>query len=311
METMEKNSLKERFFSMFEACPALATPATPAASGKEPRSIPMLLTFEDAEKLLSQHPTWHMASTDDERRDLFRRWVHVKEEESRSLRQADRRRLLEHLEEGCPWITVETTWNKASSILQGNPIFDRLTKYDQVDVYDAFMAKVEARAVQSQSVSDEIRQRKERQGRIELRRLLKEHLRGGIIHAKLTWKEYLASEGGQEAADAIRSVETNTGGSRPRDLFMDIIEEAEIAYERDLSRIAAVAKTGPNDAESLRTGVLRECSRRDGSGNDNVGEASIVLFLLEEESRKAERGSSDGDRHHDSGVTLKKQRLGR
>ena len=205
------------------------------------------------------------------------------ERKREEVRQADRRRLLEYLEADCPWISVNTTWKEAIDALEGKTEFARLGKYDQVDVFDAFMAKVEARAVQSQSVDDEIRQRKESQGRNALRKILRQHLKQGKIHAKLTWKEYLASlmEGSEGALAAIRGVEGNASGSRPRDLFMDVIEEAEIVYEKDWPRITAAA-TAAGDADTLRKDL-----------EDDVAEASIRLFLLEQKSREA---SDDGDK---------------
>ncbi len=231
-------------------------------------------TYEDAAASLSADPTWRLVSTDEERVVLFDRWIETKREESR---QADRRRLHEYLEAACPWITVKTTWKQALDALEGKAEFERLGRYDQVDVFDAFMAKVEARAVQSQLVDDEIRQRKERRDRVALRKIFREHLNRGEIHAKLTWKEYLASEAGQSASHAIRGVEGNASGSRPRDLFMDVIEEAEIAYEKDLPRIAAA---GTGDTDALRKAMAGEAA-----------EASIRLFFLERASNEAASGA--------------------
>ena len=209
------------FFAMFGSCPALDV-ANPK--------------FEDAALALAAHPTWSLASVgddvgneDDKRRELFDRWVERRRTEAREVK---RQRLLDHLE-GCQWITVRTTWKEAFDKLERVPEFEELSKYDRVDIFDSFMAKVEARSVQSESVQDEIRKRKESQNRIKLRQILNEHLQRGFIHSKLTWKEYLASEGGKEASEAIRDVEANTAGSRPRDLFMDVIEEAEVDDECD------------------------------------------------------------------------------
>jgi len=108
-------------------------------------------SFEDAAAALSAHPTWRAAATtmtDDERRSLFDRWVEKRREEAR---EAKRRRLMDYLE-ACQWITVRTTWKEACDALYRIPEFEALSKYDQVDVFDTFMAKVEVREVQSQSV---------------------------------------------------------------------------------------------------------------------------------------------------------------
>jgi len=107
-------------------------------------------SFEDAAAALSAHPTWRAAATmtGDERRSLFDRWVEKRREEAQ---EAKRRRLMDYLE-ACQWITVRTTWKEACDALYRIPEFEALSKYDQVDVFDTFMAKVEVRDVQSQSV---------------------------------------------------------------------------------------------------------------------------------------------------------------
>ena len=73
-------------------------------------------------------------------------------------------------------------------------------------------------------VQDEIRRRKEGQNRIRLREMLRDQLREGVIHGKMAYKEWLEGVG-VEMGEAVRRVEGNEGGSRPWEMFMDVVEE--------------------------------------------------------------------------------------
>ena len=238
-------------------------------------------TFDAA--ALSAHPAWKREPTDDARRAAFERWVEKKAEEDRRARK---RAFLDYLE-GCQWITSETTWKDAVDRVEARvPEFEMLSKFDRVDVFDNFMTKMEDRERSANSVREEIRQRKESQGRIALRKIFLEHLRTGAIHAKLTWKEYLTSQEGGEASEAIRSVESNTSGSRPRDLFMDVIEEAEDLYERERPLVAA----SRSENEDSDVNELRKLLK------NSVSESSIRLFVLEEASKRGEGADEEADR---------------
>ena len=75
-------------------------------------------------------------------------------------------------------------------------------------------------------VQDEIRRRKEGQNRTRLREMLRDQLREGVIHGKMAYNEWLEGVGGV-MGEAVRRVEGNEGGSRPWEMFMDVVEEAE------------------------------------------------------------------------------------
>jgi pre-mRNA-processing factor 40 len=256
---------ENKFFSMFDSC-------APVACATDPQ-------FEDARSHLSDHQTWRLASTDEDRQDLFGKWLKKKQEKDRV---AGRAALLEYLE-NCAWLSLETTWGEASDRLQHVPEFAHLSEFDRVDVFAEFMAKVDDRDASAKLVQKEIRLKQESRTRIALRKLFKDQLGQGVIHAKLTWKEYLQFIGSNKI---IRDVEKNTSGSRPRDLFMDVIEEAERLYDAEKSDISTCLKGAKMDPYQIEASpdTVRELK---DSLKGNFSASSLRLFLLEEQSKNS------------------------
>lgn len=263
---------EERFFALLDSCPDLADTSVPK--------------FDDAKRMLSSQQDWNMVSTDEQRYDLFEKWIdrniERKQEEEEALRQERRKALHDYLE-GCSWITLETTWRKAQSMLENVDEYLSLAKFDRIDVFDEFMRKYEEREMSNRDVVEELRIRKERLNRATLRRLFKNHLQQGIIHAKMRWKEFLKQMG---SCEEIKSVEMNLTGSRPKDLFMDTIEEAEIMYEKEKPLIESIIRESPieitdstPDLESFKSHVVAG-----QKNNHDIALASIKLYLLEKQS---------------------------
>lgn len=246
--------------------------------------------FEQARKCLSEDPVWNSISTDKERYELFEKWLdrieERKEAEKEEIRKKHRQAFLEYLE-SCTWVSIATTWKEAEGKLSTVEEFTRLSKSDRIQVFDEFMKKVEERESASRAVKEEIRKRKESQSRIAMRKLLREHFEAAILHAKLCWKEYLGIIGENEV---IKGVENNLTGSRPRDLFMDMIEEAEVAYEHDVPILEECLKNSPVDITTIDfehfNSHLKECKQYD----DISALSSVKLYLLEEQSKAAEAG---------------------
>lgn len=69
----------------------------------------------------------------------------------------------------------------------------------------------------------------ERQNRDKFRQLLQKHRDEGIIAVRLRWKEY---EPHVEDTEEYQAVVKNTTGSRPRELFDDLIIELEDEYDK-------------------------------------------------------------------------------
>lgn len=258
---------------MFDSCSALRSAPVPK--------------FEDAVQNLSSHPLWLTVSNDKERHELFEKWIDWKEEKMQSEkeeeRQKQRRAFAEYLE-GCPWISISTTWRVAREKLHGVKEFEILDKFDGLDVFDEYMKKVEERDSASRAIQEEVRLRKESQNRIFLRKLLREHFDEGLIHARMCWREYLANIGDR---DEIKAVENNLTGSRPKDLYLDLVEEAERLYEQDKPLIEACFQRETSieiKQDSPTYQELRDFVMKCEEGSEIAAQSSIKLYLLEVQS---------------------------
>lgn len=282
---------EERFFALLDSCPDLVDTSVPK--------------FDDAKKMLSSQSDWNMVSTDEQRYDLFEKWIdrntERKQEEEEMLRQEKRQALHDYLE-GCSWITLETTWRKAQSMLENVDEYRSLAKFDRIEIFDEFMRKYEEREMSNRGVMEELRIRKERLNRATLRRVFKNHLQQGTIHGKLRWKEFLKQ---LESGEEIKAVEMNLTGSRPKDLFMDTIEEAEIMYEKEKPLIESKLQESPieitestPDLESFRTHI--EGNRK---SNHGIALASIKLYLLEKQSILREGALPESQKRGTAAVT--------
>lgn len=266
--------MEEQFIKKLDSCAALTESSVPK--------------FEDAIQHLSSDPVWNFISTDRERHDLFEKWLERiaerKEREKEEVRKNQRQAFLEYLE-SCTWVSIQTTWREAEGKLENVEEFQRLSKYDRIQTFDEFMKKVEERESSSRLVKDEIRKRKESQSRIAMRRLLRDHFDEEIIHAKLCWKEYIAIIGENEV---IKAVEKNLTGSRPKDLFMDMIEEAEVFYEKDKPIIEECLKASTIDLMNTNYEQFKSDFMKCKRYAEISASSSIKLYFLEEQSRLAD-----------------------
>lgn len=282
--------LEERFLETLDSCAVLAESSVPK--------------FEDAMQHLSSDPAWNSISTDKERQDLFERWLdrvaEKKEKEKEEIRENQRQEFLEYLE-SCTWVSIETVWREAERKLEHVEVFRKLSKVDRIQMFDEFMKKVEERDSSSRSVQEEIRKRKESQHRIVFRKLLREHFESAIIHAKLSWREYITKVG---ECDEIKDVENNLTGSRPKDLFMDIIAEAEEIYQKDKPVIDACLKVSPIEIGELTPdyGQFKSHIMNCDKYVDIVASSSIKLYLLEEQSRLSV--ANKGEKKRDAEIHL-------
>eukprot|EP01025_Chloroclados_australasicus_P047333 TRINITY_DN5283_c0_g1_i7.p1 TRINITY_DN5283_c0_g1~~TRINITY_DN5283_c0_g1_i7.p1 ORF type:complete len:329 (-),score=65.15 TRINITY_DN5283_c0_g1_i7:625-1611(-) len=82
----------------------------------------------------------------------------------------------------------------------------------------------------------DVRRRSDRKNRDTFRQLMRDYKDTGTINAKMRWREVLDILKADENANYILlAVEKNSGGSRPKEIFEDVLEEMEEIYERDRS----------------------------------------------------------------------------
>lgn len=80
----------------------------------------------------------------------------------------------------------------------------------------------------------------ERKNRDEFRKLMEEHVAGGILTANSHWRDYCMKV---KDAPAYLAVSSNTSGSTAKDLFDDVIDDLEKQYMEDKERIEETIKS--------------------------------------------------------------------
>lgn len=240
--------------------------------------------FETAKTALGSDPRWLMISSDEERGSLFDDWIEYRIKykfESEEKERAQRRQAFRKVLQNCKWISVDTTWRKAQDRLRDVEDFKVLEKYDQVVVFDEHMKSIEHDHWKKHEGEEADRKQQECRNRTKLRSLLHEHLQKGIIHAKMLWQEYLSTVG---SLDVITAVEQNLGGSRPKELFLDVIEEAEIMYERDTPIIDDILAKAPMKIDASSPAVESFSEHIVSNGGESLAKSSIILYIMEKQS---------------------------
>jgi len=104
----------------------------------------------------------------------------------------------------------------------------------------------EARGRGSRKAEKQAKIRVEGQNRETFKMLLQRHVHEGLIMAKMCWREYLPAI---NQLDAYKKLSLNTSGSRPKDLFNDVVEELEILLAKNCETVARVIQMTKSDLD--------------------------------------------------------------
>jgi pre-mRNA-processing factor 40 len=84
-------------------------------------------------------------------------------------------------------------------------------------------------------------------GRDAFKELLRKHCEQGVIQARTPWPRYRESV---RKEPEYLSLASNTSGSRPKELFLDVLADIEEAYSKDKAKLKRLMA----DAEFVVTG---------------------------------------------------------
>lgn len=211
--------VKESFFSLLESSESLKDAVRIDPHHKA--------NFTIATDLLSSDPLWKSV---EQPRALFEEWVEEKMAEEMERKKLDNRKRRERFArflKTVEWINVKTSWREAEQRLMGVYEFEELQDdlVGRLEVWQDHMAEVEERDRKDREVRVMEQRRQERMNREAFKsQVLMPHRERGVLHHKMRWREYHAMISGEPA---LRAVEDNLKGSRPKELFMDVIEELE------------------------------------------------------------------------------------
>ncbi|PSC74832.1 pre-mRNA-processing 40A [Micractinium conductrix] len=273
---------KEGFYALLDDCDDLK-----GSSGRP--------KFSRARDLLELDPRWQAVDSSKEREELFEDWVDEKERADKEARKAELKRkrgAFKDLLERSSFVQSDTSWRKAQDRLVGEPEYDSLVKVDRLEVFEEHMKELERKEREAKETAKEERRRAERQNRDAFRVLLGKHRAEGIINAATRWREYLPIIKEEEAYVAV---EKNASGSRPKELFQDVLEEMEAEYGQQREKLkAAVKERGIEVGQGSALDAFKE-ALGGGEQLEGVSETSIKLYHDElvgrakEEAYRAEK----------------------
>ncbi|GBF88168.1 hypothetical protein Rsub_00880 [Raphidocelis subcapitata] len=216
---------KEAFAQMLDEC-----------SGLRPGD-----TYRMARSLLQDDPRWGAVPNESAREELFdsfmrgfRQRVEERERRERKEREAAYRELLR--ESG---FKASTQWRRAAARLEGAPAFAALERVDRLRVFQEHVQSLEEEERRERDRAREEERRTERRRRDAFKALLREHMGEGRIGPKTRWRDYGPTVEGEPAYAALTK---NRGGSRPKELFTDLVEELEGEYDAARSAFKDAAK---------------------------------------------------------------------
>lgn len=201
------------------------------------------LKFTKARDLLELDTRWQAIDSVKEREELFEDWVSEREKAAREAKKAEKKKkraAFRQLLESSRFVKVETSWRKAQDRLSGEEEYDALDKLDRLEVFQEYIRDLEKREREEREKQRELRKRQERKNRDAFKELLAHHRKEGVINAKTRWKEYQPIVRKEAAYEAV---EKNLSGSRPKELFQDILEEMEEAYDKNKSVMKDVLRS--------------------------------------------------------------------
>ncbi|PRW33660.1 pre-mRNA-processing 40A isoform A [Chlorella sorokiniana] len=219
---------KEGFYALLDGCAELR-------GGGRPK-------FSRARDLLELDARWQAVDSSKEREELFEDWVEEKEKEEKERRKAElkaKRAAFRELLERSKHIKHDTAWRKAQDRLAGEAEYEALDKIDRLEVFEEYIRELERAEREEREKEREARKRQERVNRDAFRDLLAKHRAEGIINAATRWKDYLPVVKEEESYAAV---ECNVSGSRPKELFLDVLEEMEAEYAKQREAVKAAVK---------------------------------------------------------------------
>jgi len=211
-----------------------------AEAGREGKP---LLRFSEARDLFEDDPRWKAVSHT-EREELYQDYLRDAERRQREEKKRVRKQRAAAFRDlllSTTAIKVDTPWRKASGKLEGDPAYEALDRLDRIEVYQEYIKDLMAKEAAEAEAKKEARRRKERRNRDAFTALVQDHLAAGRLTAKTRFKEYVEVLKDEAAYIAV---EGNQSGSRPRELFEDVLEDAEKAYADDRALMKEMVAEG-------------------------------------------------------------------
>ena len=195
------------------------------------------------EQALRDDARWRAVTDQRERAEIFEdytRDLRVREKHEREHTKTKRASAFREclIEAGA---TSETTWRKIYEVVKDDPRCERCEPLARLDVFESLVRDLEREEMTKLEVERKAKAREERKRREDFVALLAESQADGIITPRMPWKSFVKRIENDERY--VRLCQ-NLDGSRPRELFEDLIDEIEGEIDRKLDDFEDLLRDG-------------------------------------------------------------------
>lgn len=263
---------------------------------EESTEVTVLTKFTRAVHIFEKDPRWKAVTSSREQEELFMDHLRERDRKEREAKRAARqagRAAFHKLLDADTSIKAGTSWRKVQERLSGEEAFKAIDRIDALDVFQEHHRELERREQEEKEREKEARRFQERKNRDAFTELLHEHKAEGLLTIRMRWKEYASAVKEEEAYLAVVS---NLSGSRPRELFEDVMEEVEEEYEGSRGVMKEAVKSGSVavTTESSEEAVLESLAA--AVGEETFAEIPSLhkeLFVKEQIQRAKEKEAKE------------------
>eukprot|EP01129_Flabellula_baltica_P013419 TRINITY_DN6216_c0_g1_i2.p1 TRINITY_DN6216_c0_g1~~TRINITY_DN6216_c0_g1_i2.p1 ORF type:complete len:404 (+),score=100.19 TRINITY_DN6216_c0_g1_i2:715-1926(+) len=185
---------------------------------------------------LSLDPRYIKIPSDEDRERLFDKFIdELTRKEQAAEREAREQAVEEHkafVYSNCK-ITKDTKWNEYYEEHKSQSVFENVPRLEVLKLFTEIKRGIEEEEKEIQDKKLEEMEREDRYKRHKYRELLREQLNMGNINVKTRWNEFRPLiENDSRYKNMLEGL-----GSRPAELFYDIVEELEDVYHLEKKKI--------------------------------------------------------------------------
>ncbi|CEG01707.1 Pre-mRNA-processing protein PRP40 [Ostreococcus tauri] len=272
------------------------------------------------EEALRDDPRWRAITDARERADIFEdftRDLRIREQRERERSKTNRAQSFKEclLEAGA---TAESLWRKIRGVVQHDERYTSCEPVERLEVFEKLLRELQVKEeakVEAERAATARSERKRREAFVEL---LNEAKSDGVIEPRMPWKSFVPRiENDQRYTNACENID----GSRPRELYEDVIDEIEDEIDQKLDDFEDLLREGYKARELFGNTTWEKAEklyRHDKAWKEAPKEEAKKLFVKfiakvfrrEQEKERLRREERDGRNERDE-RSLKKSRRDR
>jgi len=254
--------------------------------------------FARAAQLFESDSRWQALTSSREREELFEDHLRDRERKEREAKRVARqagRAAFKAMLQADPSIKATSSWRKVQSRVAEEEVFNAIERIDALEVFQEHLRDLEQEERRQEARDKEARLFAERKNRDAFNDLLQRHREEGRIAPRMRWKEYVALVKEEEV---YKAVEGNLSGSRPRELFEDVLEELEEEYEASRGIMKDAVKSGSVAVatDTPEEAVLEALAGAVGEAFAEIPQSHRELFAREQIQRAKDKEAKEAKR---------------